>query len=158
MSVSTTVRLVCASFVFAAFAACGADDTTGPAPVRTIPITIGSAVLRAELATTLAEREQGLMGRAALPDTAGMLFAFGHDQTLSFWMKDTPAPLSIAFLAEDGTILNIEDMEANTETIHRSTGAARYALEVTKGWFAARNITVGAKAVFTLPVGLTIDP
>ena len=135
---------------------CAADGTS-PAPVRTMPLSIGTTVLHVELATTLAEREKGLMGRPSLPDTAGMLFVFAG-QVSDFWMKDTPVPLSIAFLAADGTIVNIDDMEPNTLTIHRSTGPARYALEVRKGWFSDRGIVAGAKATFTLPPGLTIDP
>ena len=148
---------IAATIGVALFVSCAANGTA-PAPARTIALSIGTAVLRVELATTVAEREKGLMGRPALPDTAGMLFAFGGDQILQFWMKDTPVPLSIAFLAADGTIVNIDDMAANTETIHRSAAPARYALEVRKGWFSDRGIVAGAKATFTLPPGLTIDP
>ncbi|HYV96007.1 MAG TPA: DUF192 domain-containing protein [Gemmatimonadaceae bacterium] len=149
-----------AAIAFAAFASCGAGDSTGPAPVPagSIRVTIGKDTVIAELVATLAEREKGLMGRTSLPDSAGMFFAFGSDQILQFWMKDTPIALSIAFMDADGKILNIEDMEPNTETVHRSAAPARYALEVRKGWFGARNILAGAKAVFTLPIGLSIDP
>jgi uncharacterized membrane protein (UPF0127 family) len=107
----------------------------------------GAVVVHAELATTSDERAQGLMGRAALPDTAGMLFVFASDQTLGFWMRDTPLDLDIAA------------MTANDDrTTHFSTGPARYALEVRRGWFAAKGITAGMTASFTLPPGLRIDP
>jgi len=64
---------------------------------------------------------------------------------LSFWMKNTPAPLSIAFIDSHGTILNIRDMEPNDETtLHRSQGDALYALEVREGWFTEQGIKAGA--------------
>lgn len=157
MTASLTRRAIVAALGIALFGSCAADGTT-PTPVRTMPVSFGTIVIRAEIATTLAEREKGLMGRTSLPDTAGMLFAFAHDQILDFWMKDTPLPLSIAFLKADGTIVNIDDMEANTLNSHRSADSVRYALEVRKGWFSDRGIVAGAKATFTLPPGLTIDP
>src|SRR5690349_7555344 len=104
-------RLLFAAIGFVAIAgSCGANDPgTGPDDppdppdttttiVRTIPVTVGTRVVQAELATTYTERTNGLMGRTFLPDTAGMLFAFAGDQQLSFWMKDTPIDLDIAFV------------------------------------------------------------
>ena len=163
-------RLLFAALGFvAAAASCGANDPGGtpvdPDPidttvaVRTIPVTVGTKVIHAELATTFAERTTGLMGRTSLPDTAGMLFAFATDQQLSFWMKDTPMDLDIAFVDSTKTILNIEAMTANDQvTFHRSAGLARYALEVRRGWFASNGITVGTKLSFTFPAGTRIDP
>lgn len=163
-------RLLVAALAFVAIAAsCGANDpgtTPGnPDPgdttevVRTIPVTVGTRVVHAELATTYTERSQGLMGRTSLPDTAGMLFAFASDQQLSFWMKDTPMDLDIAFVDSTRTIVNIEAMTANDQiTFHRSSGLARYALEVRRGWFASHGIGVGTKLSFTFPVGTRIDP
>ena len=149
----------------AALVSCGADSTAPPACPTTSPVPhttvvcIGAVQVHAEIAATLAEREQGLMGRTSLSDSAGMLFAFGHDQILSFWMKNTQINLAIAFLDSDRTILNIEEMTALDETtFHRSAGLARYALEVKQGWFAARGIKAGVKVTFTLPTGLSIDP
>ncbi len=148
-----------------AFVSCAAERATTAAPpapapaVRTTPVHFGAVVVHAELATTSDERAQGLMGRAALPDTAGMLFVFASDQTLGFWMRDTPLDLDIAFLDASGRILNIAAMTANDDrTTHFSTGPARYALEVRRGWFAAKGITAGMTASFTLPPGLRIDP
>jgi uncharacterized protein len=159
------VRSVLFGLVVASFVSCAADRavvTDDPTPVggaRTIPIVIGSHTVHAELATTSDERQRGLMGRTALPDTAAMLFVFAGDQTLSFWMKDTPIDLSIAFLDASGRIVNIADMTANDDrTTHYSSGPARYALEVRRGWFAERGVTAGATASFTLPTGLRIDP
>ena len=87
-----------------------------------------------------------------------MLFVFAGDAVRHFWMQGTPSPLSIAFLDSAKAVINIEDMAPNTETIHRSTAPARYALEVRQGWFSDRGTGAGAKATFSLPAGLRIDP
>lgn len=148
----------------ASFASCGANDGSPTAcPGETslehsTVVCFGSIYVHAELATTYAERQQGLMGRPPLADTVGMLFVFAGDAVRDFWMQGTPSPLSIAFLDSTKTIINIADMEPNTTTIHHSAGPARYALEVRQGWFAERGIAPGAKASFTLPAGLRIDP
>jgi uncharacterized membrane protein (UPF0127 family) len=155
-------RLLAAGLGAAIAVSCGADDPARPDPPdapRTIPVTIGTHVVHAEIASTLGERSVGLMGRTSLPDTAGMLFIFGSDTELSFWMKDTPIDLDIAFLDSTRTILNIEGMTAlDQSTFHRSNGPARYALEVRRGWFAARGIAAGTKLQFTVPSGIVIDP
>lgn len=114
-------------------------------PLPTIPITIGGHTLSVEVARTPAQRERGLMFREALGEGRGMLFVYEHDQILAFWMHNTRIPLSIAFLDADGRILNIADMQPEDDTIHRSAGVARYALEVPQGWFARHHITVGEK-------------
>ena len=103
-----------------------------------------------EIAATDAERERGLMGRTALAEDAGMLFVFDQEQPLSFWMRDTLIPLSIAFIDSEGRIVDIQDMQPLDETPHTSAGPARYALEVNQGFFKARGIQVGDRAV--LPV------
>lgn len=96
-----------------------------------------------EVASTPEERQRGLMGRTALAEDAGMLFAYNQDQPLSFWMKDTLIPLSIAFINEQGRIVDIQDMQPLDETPHTSVEPARYALEVNQGFFSARGIEVG---------------
>lgn len=152
-------RVLTAALVVAAFGSCAADDgPTTPAP-RIVAVTFGSSVVQAELATTFAERQQGLMERTSLPDTVGMLFVFAGDAIRDFWMKDTPINLSIAFLDSTKTIINVKEMTAfDEQTIHHSAGPARYALEMKEGWFTARGFGPGTKATFTLPPGLMIDP
>ena len=108
------------------------------------PLTIGTHKLTAEVATTPDERSVGLMNRFSLRPDHGMLFIFERSEPLAFWMKNTFVPLSIAFIAEDGRIVNIEDMKPQTEESHWSKGPARYALEMKKGWFAERGIGPGA--------------
>ena len=107
-------------------------------------LTIDQHKLTAEIARTPDERSTGLMNRFSLKPDHGMLFVFERTEPLAFWMKNTYVPLSIAFIAEDGRIINIEDMAPQTEDSHWSKGPARYALEMKKGWFAERGIGPGA--------------
>ena len=106
---------------------------------------IGNRRIRVEVASTPESREHGLMQRGHLCDDCGMLFVFEKADKYSFWMKDTPLPLSIAFIAADGSILNIEEMLPNTLDSHNSQGEALYALEMNGGWFARNSIAPAAK-------------
>jgi hypothetical protein len=116
-----------------------------------ITITTGGQSLTVEVARSEAQRERGLMGRTNLGPRDGMLFVFDRDDHLTFWMKNTPSALSIAFLSVEGKILQIEDMEPFSETIVRSRLSARYALEMKKGAFADLGIREGDS--FALPAG-----
>ena len=108
----------------------------------------GNVIIKAEIARTEAQRAQGLMFRQELKDGNGMLFIFERDQILSFWMKDTFIPLSIAFIANDGRILEIHDMEPEDLSPVRSGRSARYALEVPQGWFDRAGIVIGDRVIF----------
>jgi len=126
-------------------AACAFAVTAGhAAELPTAPLTIGTHKLTAEVAVTPDQRSVGLMNRFSLKPDHGMLFVFERNEPLSFWMKNTYVPLSIAFIAPDGRIVNIEDMKPQTEETHWSRGPALYALEMKKGWFAERGIGPGA--------------
>ncbi len=104
----------------------------------------GTAItLSAELAITEAERNHGYMERKTIPDGTGMLFVFEKDQTLSFWMKNTPHPLSIAYVDSKGKIRDIFDMTPFSLSPIVSTVSVRYALEVPQGWYKKNDITVG---------------
>lgn len=98
-----------------------------------------------ELAVKAEERNFGFMKRKNIPDGTGMLFVFENEQILSFWMKDTPHPLSIAFIDSRGKIRNIYDMKPFSLASIQSTVSCRYALEVPQGWFAKNNIAPGDK-------------
>jgi uncharacterized membrane protein (UPF0127 family) len=113
------------------------------AELVTTPLTIGTHKLTAEVATTPAQMQTGLMNRFSLKPDHGMLFVYERPQALSFWMRNTYIALSIAFISADGTILNIEDMQPQTDDPHWSKGPALYALEMKKGWFAERGIVPG---------------
>jgi len=103
----------------------------------------GTVTVKAEIARSAAQQQQGLMYRKELKDGNGMLFIFEKDDMLSFWMKNTLVPLSIAFISEDGKILEIHDMEPGNLNPVRSSRSARYALEVPRGWFDRANLAPG---------------
>ncbi len=116
-----------------------------PQQLRSIPLTAGMHVIQAEVAQTDRERAIGLMHRKDMPTNHGMLFVFDEPQPQCFWMKNTLLPLSIAFVADDGSIVNIADMKPLDETSHCSKKPVRFALEMNQGWFAKRGIKAGAK-------------
>jgi uncharacterized membrane protein (UPF0127 family) len=122
------------------------------AELATTTLTIGTHKLTAEVATTPAQMETGLMHRFSLKPDHGMLFVYERPGPLSFWMRNTYIALSIAFISADGTILNIEDMQPQTDTTHWSNGVAQYALEMKKGWFAERGILPGMSVKGIPPV------
>ena len=101
--------------------------------------------VRAEVADERAERQTGLMGRTELAPDAGMLFVFGRERDLSFWMRNTLIPLSIAYISADGRIVDIQDMEPldDEPPSYASAEPAKYALEVNQGFFAERGVEVG---------------
>ena len=115
-------------------------------PVITVTITRADQTtipVQAEVADTEEERNHGFMERKNIPDGTGMLFVFDRDQILSFWMKNTPNPLSIAYIDSKGKIRNIYDMTPYSLTPIKSTSSVRYALEVPQGWFRENNINTG---------------
>jgi uncharacterized membrane protein (UPF0127 family) len=116
-----------------------------PQQLRTIPLTAGMHVIQAEVAQTDRERAIGLMHRKEMPTNHGMLFVFEEASQQCFWMKNTLLPLSIAFVADDGGIVNIADMKPLDETSHCSAKPVRYALEMNQGWFAKRGLKAGSK-------------
>lgn len=110
-----------------------------------IKLDVAGQVISVEVAATPSSRETGLMNRFSIPPDEGMVFVFPQPQPLSFWMRNTFAPLSIAFIDADGRILNIEDMAPRTDDTHPSSGAALYALEMRQGWFRRHGIGAGAR-------------
>jgi uncharacterized protein len=122
--------------------------TSCQSPPESVTIRAAGQDLRVEVARTEAQREHGLMGRKNLGPRDGMIFVFDRDQKLSFWMKDTPTPLSIAFLSAEGRILQIEDMEPFSEKVIQSRLSARYALEMRQGAFAALGVAEGTVVEF----------
>ncbi|MFW5694564.1 MAG: DUF192 domain-containing protein [Alkalispirochaeta sp.] len=116
---------------------------TGCAGDETVELPVGDHTFDVEIADTEERRRQGLMFREELGPDEGMLFVFPDSQTRSFWMKDTPLPLSIAYISARGTILEIHDMEPYSEEPVRSRFPARYALEVNQGRFAEVGVTEG---------------
>ena len=111
--------------------------------LRTIQMKVGIYSIQAEVADNPDLREVGLMNRTSLPTNSGMLFIFEQKAGNCFWMKNTKLPLSIAFIADDGKIVNIEEMQADTTNNHCPKAPIRYALEMNKGWFSERVIVPG---------------
>lgn len=106
-------------------------------------LTAGIYVIKAEVAANEAERQQGLMFREKMAPNEGMVFIFDAPAAVCMWMKNTPLPLSVAFLDDEGKIINIEDMKPQTTDTHCAAKQARYALEMNLGWFKQKNIKPG---------------
>jgi uncharacterized membrane protein (UPF0127 family) len=111
----------------------------------TVQLNAGMYLIRAEVAADFASRAQGLMYRKQLGSNAGMLFIFDQPGEQCMWMKNTLIPLSVAFVDDQGKIINVEDMAPQTLDSHCARRPARYALEMNGGWFAARGIQPGMR-------------
>lgn len=114
-------------------------------PLPVVQLNAGMHLIRAEVAADYGTRMTGLMHRASMPSNAGMLFIFDESTTQCMWMKNTLIPLSVAFIDEQGAIINVEDMAPQTEDSHCAKRPSRYALEMNRGWFAARGIKPGSR-------------
>jgi len=128
----------------AAFAIIAHSQLANPR-LPTVELEIGIHLIRAEVAADPGTRATGLMYRQALGRNEGMLFVSNERSKECFWMKNTRIPLSIAFLADDGRIINIAEMAPYDETSHCATEPVRFALEMEKGWFARRGISAGQR-------------
>ncbi|MCX7897926.1 MAG: DUF192 domain-containing protein [Rhodocyclaceae bacterium] len=109
----------------------------------TLELAAGIHRIEAEVAATMASRVNGLMFRQQLPPQRGMLFVFPEKARHCMWMKNTAIPLSVAFLEDDGTIVNIADMQPFSEANHCARSPVRFALEMNLGWFARRSLAAG---------------
>ena len=114
-------------------------------PLPTVPLTSGIHVVTAEVAATPQSRMVGLMMREQLAPNHGMVFVFDDKSQHCFWMRNTLLPLSIAFIEDDGTIVNVADMTPKSEAPVCPARPVRYALEMQQGWFAKRGIGAGKK-------------
>lgn len=140
-------RLAFQSIARGLTAACLSATASVGTAAETMPVitlSAGMHVIQAELAATAAQRAQGLMHREKLAPNAGMVFAFGAPARVCMWMKNTPLPLSVAFLDRQGVVLNIAEMQPHTTTSHCSKQPAHYALEMEQGWFANKGIKPGS--------------
>ena len=125
-----------------AAAACAQGE---PQNLPATTLQVGMHSIRAQLALTPAQRQIGLMFRPSMPSHEGMLFVFDGVDRQCFWMRNTLIPLSIAFLADDGTVVNLADMKPQSDESHCSAKPVRYALEMNQGWFAKRGIKPGTR-------------
>ncbi|HKO89086.1 MAG TPA: DUF192 domain-containing protein [Burkholderiales bacterium] len=108
-----------------------------------ITLSAGMHLIQAEVMNTQQGRMKGLMNRKSMGANEGMLFSFPEAERHCMWMKNTDLPLSVAFIDEQGIVVNIEDMTPHTENPHCAAKAVPYALEMHQGWFAARGIKPG---------------
>ena len=110
-----------------------------------VKLSAGMHQIDAQVAQTPAQRQVGLMHRRDMPQHEGMLFVFEQPATQCFWMKNTLLPLTAAFIADDGTIVNLADMKPQTEDSHCSAKPVRFVLEMNQGWFGKKNLKAGSR-------------
>jgi uncharacterized membrane protein (UPF0127 family) len=142
MVLSTTRR-----FLVAGIVAAGWFASLALAQMPTMELSAGIHLIRAEVAHTFETRAQGLMYRRSLGPNEGMLFVFPRAEVQCMWMKNTLVPLSVAFMDEAGKIISISDMQPQTETPHCAAAPAKFALEMSRGWFSAKGVKAGASIV-----------
>ncbi len=119
---------------------------SGPqARLPSIDLSAGIYLIKTELAISGEQQATGMMFRKEMGTNDGMLFVNDDSSVRCFWMRNTLIPLTIAFIADDGTIVNLADMDAQSDQSHCSAKPVRYALEMNRGWFAKRGIKAGAK-------------
>ena len=127
-------------------------------------IKIGDKFLKVKLAITPEQQKQGLMNIQGMPPTQlaqneGMLFVYQREEMISFWMRNTTLPLSIAFINKKGCITEIKDMEPGSDASVRPERPAQYALEVNRGWFSKNDVRVGDKLKLKLQkINISIQP
>lgn len=113
--------------------------------LQRVTLSAGIHQIDTQLALTPQQQGIGLMFRKEMPQHEGMLFVFPSPSRQCFWMKNTVLPLTAAFVADDGTIVNLEDMKPQTTDSHCSAKPVRYVLEMNQGWFAKKGLKAGAK-------------
>jgi uncharacterized membrane protein (UPF0127 family) len=158
MSLSRSLAVSALLALATATAAPALAQTQAQPALPTTRLTANIHVITAELATTPQARSTGMMFRERIEPNHGMLFVFENKEQHCFWMRNTLLPLSIAFIADDGTIVNIEEMKSRDESSTTCPKTQiRYALEMEKGWFAKRGIAPGSK-VGGLPAARSNPP
>jgi uncharacterized membrane protein (UPF0127 family) len=143
-SIASWVRRAFLALI-ASIGAAGAWPQDQPQSLAATTLKVGMHSIRAQLAITPMQRQIGLMHRREMPSHEGMLFVFDEPSQQCFWMRNTLIPLTIAFLADDGTVVNLADMKPQSDDSHCSAKPVRYALEMNQGWFAKRGIKPGTR-------------
>lgn len=138
-------RLLMAGLISLAAALPASAQNQPQMNLQRVEINAGMHRIDAQVAQSPQERQTGLMYRKEMPAHEGMIFVFEQPATQCFWMKNTLLPLTAAFVADDGTIVNLADMKPQTEDSHCSAKPVRYVLEMNQGWFAQKGIKAGSK-------------
>ena len=141
----TKIKIRMAATLAVALLSIGAPAQDAPQRLPAIKLNVGMHVILAEVAQTPEERSVGLMFRKTLGTNDGMLFSFEQPGQQCFWMKNTLLPLSVAFIADDGRVVNIDNMKPQTLDSHCSAKPVRFVLEMNDGWFAKRGIAAGTR-------------
>jgi uncharacterized protein len=144
-SLRTVIRVAAVLLLGTCAALPFAQAQDGPQKLPAITLSAGMHLIQAEVAQTPEQRGIGLMHRPKMGPNEGMLFVFETAAPQCFWMKNTLLPLSIAFLEDDGSVVNIEDMAPLALNSHCSKRPVRFALEMNQGWFAKRGIKAGSR-------------
>ena len=113
--------------------------------LQRVALSAGMHRIDAQVALTPEQRATGLMWRRQMPQHEGMLFIFETPSVQCFWMKNTLLPLDAAFIADDGSVVNVAAMKPQTLDSHCSAQPVRYVLEMNQGWFAKKGIKPGMK-------------
>lgn len=137
-----TVRLLCLWILFAGTAW---SQESPQLQLPRVTLSAGMHLINAQVAATPQQRSVGLMFRKEMPVNEGMLFTFEQASEQCFWMKNTLLPLTAAFVADDGTIVNLADMQPQSLDSHCSSKPVRFVLEMNKGWFDKRGLKAGSK-------------
>lgn len=141
----TSIRTRTAAVFATALLATAAQAQPGPQQLDAVRLNAGMMAIQAQVARTPQEREIGLMYRKAMGTNEGMLFAFEQPAQQCFWMKNTLLPLAVAFIADDGSVVNIDAMKPQTLDSHCSDKPVRYVLEMNEGWFTRHGIKPGSR-------------
>ena len=141
--------LLCAALTGAAMtlaaAGAAAEGQGVPQNLPTVKLSVGMHQIQAMVASTPSQRQTGLMYRKDMAQHEGMLFIFEQPTQQCFWMRNTLLPLAIAFIADDGTVVNTDEMKPQTDDSHCSAKPVRYVLEMNQGWFDKKGVKPGAK-------------
>jgi len=139
-----SIYLACLSVALWLAAPAFAQETP-QTQLQRLTLSAGIHQIDTQVALTPEQHQIGLMYRAEMPQNEGMIFVFSAPSKQCFWMKNTILPLTAAFIADDGTIVNLEDMKPQTTDSHCSLKPVRYVLEMNQGWFAKKGIKAGSK-------------
>jgi uncharacterized membrane protein (UPF0127 family) len=137
-----TVRLLC---LWALVTATAWAQESPQLQLPRVTLSAGMHLINAQVAATPQQRAVGLMFRKEMPVNEGMLFAFEQASEQCFWMKNTLLPLTAAFVADDGTIVNLADMQPQSLASHCSAKPVRFVLEMNQGWFDKRGLKAGSR-------------
>ena len=141
----STVLLLAFAGTFAQAQPAAATESQPQLDLQRATLQAGRQKISVQLARTPQQRQTGLMHRRSMPQQEGMLFVFDQPGVQCFWMKNTLLPLTAAFVDDDGTIVNLADMQPQTETPHCSARPVRYVLEMNQGWFKRHGVKAGTQ-------------